>query len=169
MKFSFLLLLTVFPFSFSCSLNYLQGQNSEDSIPEFCFTNANYTKYESSRRNVTLKAGQLEQYKSDNAVFAKNASFETFDEDEPAENETIPCSFVFTNPVTLSIVPGTARNYNGQTLEYTADFEESIKSVSKGTLLTCATLKAGAVTEYVRAEVLCVNDKNLLLEIRKSA
>ncbi|MBP5283796.1 MAG: hypothetical protein J6Y93_03920 [Treponema sp.] len=94
---------------------------------------------------------------------------ETFDEDEPAENETIPCSFIFTNPVTLSIVPGTARNYNGQTLEYTADFEESIKAVSKGTLLTCATLKAGAVTEYVRAEVLSVNDKNLLLEIRKSA
>ena len=85
MKFSFLLLLTVFPFSFSCSLNYLQGQNSEDSIPEFCFINANYTKYESSRRNVTLKAGQLEQYKSDNAVFAKNASFETFDEDENTE------------------------------------------------------------------------------------
>lgn len=71
--------------SFSCSLNYLQGENSEDSIPEFCFKNANYTKYEGNKRNVTLKAEQLEQYKSDNAVFAKNASFETFDDEEEME------------------------------------------------------------------------------------
>ncbi|MBR1720925.1 MAG: LPS export ABC transporter periplasmic protein LptC [Treponema sp.] len=63
----------------SCSLEYLKTENTEDSIPEFSFKNANYTKYEASKKNVSLKAEQLEQYKSDNAVFAKNAEFETFD------------------------------------------------------------------------------------------
>lgn len=83
-SYSFLLIVFVF-FSFSCSLNYQNGENSESSIPEFTFRNANYTKYEASKKNVTLKAEQLEQYKSDNAVFARNAEFETFDTDGAQE------------------------------------------------------------------------------------
>ena len=43
------------------------------------------TKYESSKKNVSLKAEQLEQYKSDNSVFAKNAEFETFDSEGKKE------------------------------------------------------------------------------------
>ena len=78
--YSFLLIIGIF-FSVSCSLNYLNSENSEASIPEFCFKNASYTKYEASKKNVSLKAEQLEQYKSDNAVFAKNAVFETYDTD----------------------------------------------------------------------------------------
>ncbi|MDY6397029.1 MAG: LPS export ABC transporter periplasmic protein LptC [Treponema sp.] len=78
--YSFLLIIAIF-FSVSCSLNYLNSENSEASIPEFCFKNASYTKYEASKKNVSLKAEQLEQYKSDNAVFAKNAVFETYDTD----------------------------------------------------------------------------------------
>ncbi|MBR1403880.1 MAG: LPS export ABC transporter periplasmic protein LptC [Treponema sp.] len=65
----------------SCSLNYLKGENSEDTIPEFSFKNADYTKYESSKKNVRLNAAELEQYKSDNAIFAKNAEFETYEKD----------------------------------------------------------------------------------------
>jgi len=67
-------------FSFSCSLNYKNSENSESSIPEFSFKNAAYTKYENSKKSVSLTASQLEQYKSDNAVFAKDASFQTFDD-----------------------------------------------------------------------------------------
>lgn len=86
MKNSYLfLLISLNFFSFSCSLNYLKSENSEDSIPEFSFKNANYAKYEAGKKNVSLKAEQLEQYKSDNAVFAKNAEFETFDDDGKKE------------------------------------------------------------------------------------
>lgn len=81
MKKTFLLLSLPFLLSLSCSLNYLNSENSEASIPEFCFKNANYTKFEANKKNVTLKAEQLEQYKSDNAVFAKNAEFQTYDSD----------------------------------------------------------------------------------------
>mgnify|MGYP002853800928 CR=1 FL=1 len=72
-------------FSLSCSLNYLKGENSEDTIPEFNFKNADYTRYESSKKNIVLRAEELEQYKSDNAIFAKNASFETFDSSGKSE------------------------------------------------------------------------------------
>ncbi|WP_407427972.1 LPS export ABC transporter periplasmic protein LptC [Treponema sp.] len=72
-------------FSFSCSLEYLKSENSEDSIPEFTFKNANYTKYESNKKNIFLSAEILEQYKSDNAVFVKNAEFQTFSSDGTQE------------------------------------------------------------------------------------
>ena len=77
----YILLSSVFFLSISCSLNYLTSENSEDKIPEFSFKNAQYTKYETSKKNITLKAELLEQYKSDNAVFARNAEFETFSKD----------------------------------------------------------------------------------------
>jgi len=81
----YFLLLSTFFFSFSCSLNYMKSENSEDTIPEFCFRNAQYTKYEASKKNIFLKTEQLEQYKSDNSVFAKNAEFETFSKDGKEE------------------------------------------------------------------------------------
>ena len=84
-KSNLIILASIISLSFSCSLNYLKSENSEDTIPEFSFKNANYSKYESSKKNVSLKAEQLEQYKSDNSVFAKNAEFETFDSDGKEE------------------------------------------------------------------------------------
>ena len=83
-------------FSFSCSLNYLKSENSEDKIPEFCFKNANYAKYEASKKNITLKAAKLEQYKSDNAVFVSDAEFETFDKEGNAETKG-SCELVSAN------------------------------------------------------------------------
>ena len=94
-SYSFLLIAAIF-FSASCSLNYLNSENSEASIPEFCFKNASYTKYEASKKNVSLKAEQLEQYKSDNAVFAKNAVFETYDS-EGKEDTGGSCQLIAAN------------------------------------------------------------------------
>lgn len=91
-----ILLISALFLSFSCSLNYLTGENSEDKIPEFSFKNAQYTKYETSKKNITLKAEQLEQYKSDNAVFAKNAEFETFSK-EGKEETSGSCQLIAAN------------------------------------------------------------------------
>ncbi len=93
-SYCFFLLLSIF--SFSCSLNYMKGENSEDKIPEFSFKNANYVKYESGKKNVSLKAEKLEQYKSDNAVFASNAEFETFDK-EGKDETSGSCALVSAN------------------------------------------------------------------------
>ena len=65
----------------------MNSQNSEDKIPEFSFKNANYFKYEAGKKNISLTAEKLEQYKSDNAVFAKNAEFETFDKEGKLETK----------------------------------------------------------------------------------
>jgi len=74
----------------------MKGENSEDKIPEFSFKNANYVKYESGKKNVSLKAEKLEQYKSDNAVFASNAEFETFDK-EGKDETSGSCALVSAN------------------------------------------------------------------------
>lgn len=92
----FLLFMISMLFSFSCSLNYLNGENSEDSTPEFCFKNASYQKFEDNKKKVSLKAEQMEQYKIDGAVFAKNASFETFDSEGKPETEG-QCDLVSAN------------------------------------------------------------------------
>lgn len=83
-------------FSFSCSLNYLNSENSEDSTPEFCFKNASYQKFEDNKKKVSLKAEQMEQYKIDGAVFAKKAAFETFDSEGQPETEG-QCDLVSAN------------------------------------------------------------------------
>ena len=85
-SYSLLLFLSIiFIFSVSCSLHYMQSENSEASIPEFSFKNARYTKYESNKKNISLSAEQLEQYKTDNAMFARNVTFEAFDSDGELE------------------------------------------------------------------------------------
>lgn len=91
------------------------------------------------------------------------------EEKQEEKKQTLPCTFVFTNPVTGSIVSGRARNYDGNSLEYVADFEESLKAISKGTLVTSATLKTGEAIDKVHAEVISMNDDSLLLEIKKTA
>ena len=78
MKILLLIFLTLF---FSCSLNYTKSENSEDSVPEFVFKNASYTKVENSSNKMQLNAEKLEQYKTDGSIFAQNISFQTFDKD----------------------------------------------------------------------------------------
>ncbi|WP_296322934.1 LPS export ABC transporter periplasmic protein LptC [Treponema sp. UBA3813] len=83
-------------FSFSCSLTYTNGENSEDKIPEFIFKNAQYTKYQNGKKNLQLKAEQLEQYKSDNAVFAKNADFTSYNS-EGSKETSGSCQLIAAN------------------------------------------------------------------------
>ena len=142
-----LLLIFFFIFSFSCSLNYLQSENSENSIPEFKFKNANYTKYEASKKNISLKAEQLEQYKSDNAVFAKNAEFETFDSDGKRETSGA-CQLISANtkneiytlygeiqlklPKQEMQIYADSLNFNKKTEQITSGKSSEVKLTKKG-------------------------------------
>lgn len=90
-------------------------------------------------------------------------------ENQPTEGQpqTIPCSFVFTNPITLAMVSGLARNYDGETLEFTPDVQAFIKNLDKGTRIENATLKADEKIEPVHAEVLSNDEEKLILKIKK--
>ena len=63
-----------------CSLNYGSQQNSENTVPEFSFTDANFDRYSKNKVTMTLKSEKLEQYKNGGGAYAANAEFKTFDE-----------------------------------------------------------------------------------------
>lgn len=80
---------------------------------------------------------------------------------------TSSVSFVFTNPVTLAMVSGTARNYNGLVLEFTPDIPVFIMNLSPGTKINVASMKIGDKIENVFAEVISNDVKKLALAIKK--
>lgn len=90
-------------------------------------------------------------------------------ENQPSEGkpQTIPCSFVFTNPITLAMVSGLARNFDGETLEFKPDIESFILNLDKGTRIDSATLKANDKIEPVRATVIFNDEEKLVLKITK--
>lgn len=91
--------------------------------------------------------------------------------DEEEELKTVPCSFVFTNPITLALVSGAARNFNGKTLEFTPDIPEFIRTLSEGTSINAATLRILDDTEStdsiksVTADVISNDTEHLVLKI----
>lgn len=90
-------------------------------------------------------------------------------ENQPKEGrrQTIPSSFVLTNPVTLAMVSGISRNFDGETLEFTPDLPSFILNLSKGTRIEDATLKSNEKIEAVRAVVISNDGKKLVLKITK--
>ena len=62
----------------SCSLKYDEGESTEDDSPELEFVNVDYKKYEDKVMTSQIKADALEQYKSDDTAYAKNASFKSW-------------------------------------------------------------------------------------------
>lgn len=77
------------------------------------------------------------------------------------------CSFVFTNPITLALVTGTARNYNGMTLEFMPDIPNFIMNLAPDTKISDASLKVNGEISDVKAEVMSNDAKKLYLQIKK--
>ena len=76
-------------------------------------------------------------------------------------------SFVFTNPITLAMVSGVARNYNGMTLEFTPDIPSFIMNLDAGTKIAVASMKLNGTIENVQAEVMSNDANKLYLQIKK--
>ena len=62
----------------SCSLKYDEDETTQDDSPELEFTNVDYKKYENKVMTSQIQADALEQYKSDDTAYAKNASFKSW-------------------------------------------------------------------------------------------
>ena len=83
------------------------------------------------------------------------------------DTSTSSVSFVFTNPITLAMVSGVARNYNGLVLEFTPDIPNFIMNLSPGTKIDIASMKIDDKIENVFAEVMSNDAKKLALAIKK--
>jgi hypothetical protein len=103
-----------------------------------------YSELAAILSNLSAKLGNntqpISQIKNepelDNNLAETNAQ-----EEEEETGINLPCSFVFTNPITLALVYGTARNYNGKTLEFTPDIPDFTKTLSEGTSINMASLR----------------------------
>ena len=80
-------------FSAGCSLNYSDGKkNVESEVPEFVFSNADFSRWEKNKRTLSMRARTLEQYKG-GGTYADSVSFTAYDDDGSAETEGL-CGLV---------------------------------------------------------------------------
>ena len=65
----------------SCSLNYDTENQLTSQSPEFVFTNPKYFRINEGKLNMEITASTIEQYASDETMYAKNITFELFNDD----------------------------------------------------------------------------------------
>lgn len=79
MKLVFFLLFVIFSFN-SCSLKYDDEETISESSPEFTFTGLEMNRIEDKKLTATLTAAKLEQYRDEDAMYAKNVIFNLLDD-----------------------------------------------------------------------------------------
>lgn len=93
--------------------------------------------------------------------------FPTADEGagRPAERTIESCSFMFTNPVSLALVTGRARNFDGETLEFTPDVPRLAENLPPETAVRSASLKTASGIRSVTATVVSSSSGTLVLRV----
>jgi LPS export ABC transporter protein LptC len=76
-----------------CSLDYGTAIDTEDSVPEMFFSNADLKTYRDGSCAAELKARELEQYRTDGMIYAHTVSFTTWDEDGVLQTDG-SCRFI---------------------------------------------------------------------------
>lgn len=62
----------------SCSLDYSTHTEDESNAPEFIFEQVTMMKIEEGKKDSTLTAQKMEQYRNADAVYGKNVAFKVF-------------------------------------------------------------------------------------------
>lgn len=148
----------------------LDENNFEESENNDIIDNVEITSEEDSENQKGENNMADEQSIEDKLAEIMNAN--KADQKEKAEalkldTTTSSVSFVFTNPITLAMVSGVARNYNGLVLEFTPDIPNFIMNLSPGTKIDIASMKIDDKIENVFAEVMSNDAKKLALAIKK--
>lgn len=77
-KKTFLSLILLNLFLVSCSLDYSQNNSEESKAPEFIFNDLTITKIENGIQTAEVKGETLEQYRDEEASYAKNITFKLY-------------------------------------------------------------------------------------------
>lgn len=77
---SFIPLILLFFFA-GCSLKYSTNYQDEENVPEFIFTDANYSRYENNKKTLNLSAARLEQYSDGKSMYAKDVEFQVMNKE----------------------------------------------------------------------------------------
>ena len=108
-------------------------------------------------------AARKEPLLEDEKDGAQNDSQEN-DEEDGARAEC-PCSYVFTNPITLALVSGDARGYDGTKLEFSPDIPSLAANLPEATEIKAATIMVGDEIRPVSALVVSNDSSKLVLKI----
>ncbi len=72
----------------SCSINYASNQVAwENNSPEFTFNTAVLSRYEKNLITFSLQSDRIEQYSKTDMTWAKDATFQTWDENSEIDTE----------------------------------------------------------------------------------
>lgn len=129
----------------SCSINYGEEVSSRDNTPEFIFTQADFRRYENTKKTMALQTKRLEQYNSNTLSYAMNAFFQTWDDKQ--------------NPDTEGTCDILCINQNSQL--YTLYKNISIRSHSNNATITAEDLKYNGKNEQLTSNI------NSLVQITK--
>ena len=81
-------------FSFSCSLKYSDTVDVDDKVPELQFSGTKITRYENDKITVEMSADSVEQYKDSSESYAKNLSFQAYNDENEVSTEG-SCGFLY--------------------------------------------------------------------------
>jgi LPS export ABC transporter protein LptC len=155
-------LLLLGPLAAGCSLKYSDDvRNTEDSVPEFVFSDADFVRYENRRTTVSMHAQKLEQYKGGNKTYAENIHFTMHDKDGATDTEG-SCGLLASDSQTqkYSLYNGIqifnrSRNvrisadqlrWNGKNEQLTSSRNDTITIVKSGTTIRGSGFSASGVS-----------------------
>ena len=160
--------------------NDFSSYKNLDSSDDLETSNSDEKDFEDSKNNDIIRENEsfrngendMADEQSINDKLAEIMNANKADAKEKAEalkldTSSNSVSFVFTNPITLAMVSGVARNYNGLVLEFTPDIPSFILNLSPGTKIDIASMKINNKIENVLAEVMSNDAKKIALAIKK--
>ncbi len=154
-------LLLTFLISLSCSLNYGKSESMEESVPEFTFKNARYTKVENSQTKTKIEAEKIEQYKSDGTSYASQSQFSTYDSQGQIDTEgtcgllaadTQAEIYTLLNDIQLELhsedtrISAQALQYNGKNEQIISSRDDEVTIHRKDTTFTGKGFSASGVS-----------------------
>lgn len=145
-----------------CSLDYGKTASVEDVVPEFLFTDVQFSRYEDNAVTVEIAAERIEQYKSDGASYARRATFKTFDGEGTLDTEG-SCNLLAANTQDelylmfddISLILHTqdmrifadVLKYNGKNEQITSGRDDEVSIEKKDTVITGCGFSSSGVSK----------------------
>jgi LPS export ABC transporter protein LptC len=145
-----------------CSLRYTEDvRSAEDTVPEFVFSDAQFSRIENSRETIAMHAARLEQYKGGSKTYGKNISFMMRDNQGRTDTEG-SCGMlasdsnaekymlydditIFNHPRNVKIHADELR-WNGKTEQLTSGRTDTITITKEGTTIHGSGFSASGIS-----------------------
>ena len=166
---------------FSCTLKYGEELANESVLPEFIFENSTFTRYEDNIKTINLNAERLEQYKSGKSMYAKNVSFNIFDNNGNLETsgkcglmgaDTKTEKYLLFENIEISqekddiAISAQALKWDGKTEQLTSGLDDVVSIKKEGTQIRGSGFSASGVsrnfvfTGYVSGSIDTTEDES---------